>query len=123
MFSKTFFTTFLLLSVSVVKAQQIIPFWITTHNNIIVKALVNYKDSPDLMFQIAMEDASISPERQRKADPIIFSQKISKKNTVRIGPLTIDNVRFWTMNLQGRKLGTGIFAGKTFKIDYDHNRF
>ncbi len=79
MFSKTFFTTFLLLSVSVVKAQQIIPFRITTHNNIIVKALVNYKDSPDLMFQIAMEDASISPERQRKADPIIFSQKISEK--------------------------------------------
>ncbi|KFF02016.1 hypothetical protein [Chryseobacterium luteum] len=127
MFKKTSFILLFSAGLFSIHAQQTIPFRITKHNNIIVKTLVNKKDSLDLMFQIAMEDASISPERQRKADHIIFSQEISEKNTVRIGKLNIDNVRFFDNELTGQeadgKIGTGMFAGKTFKIDYDNNRF
>jgi hypothetical protein len=127
MLNKTFFFILLYFSFSIVKAQETIPFRITKHNNIIVKALVNDKDSLDLMFQIAMEDASISPERIRKADHIIFKDEISDKNTIKIGTKKYENIRFFDNELTGHeadgKIGTGIFKGKIFKIDYDNNQF
>ncbi|HEX7870677.1 MAG TPA: hypothetical protein VF455_11260, partial [Chryseobacterium sp.] len=70
------YLAFVLLSLNLFKAQEKIPFRITKHNNIIVKTLVNDKDSLHLMFQIAMEDASISPERIRKVDHIKFKDEI-----------------------------------------------
>lgn len=128
MFKKTGLIIFISSGFFAIQAQQTIPFRITKYNNIIVKTLVNKKDSLDLMFQIAMEDASISPERQRKADHIVFNKdEISDNNTVEIGKLSLKNVRFFDNELTGQeadgKIGTGMFAGKTFKIDYDNNRF
>ncbi|MFP3832057.1 hypothetical protein [Chryseobacterium sp. SIMBA_028] len=120
----------LLLSIgfSNVKAQKTIPFRMTKYNNIIVKALVNKKDSLNLMFQIAMKDASISPERKQKADHIIFNkEKISDHNTINIGTLGWKDIRFTDNELTGHeadgKIGTGLFEGKIFKIDYDNNQF
>lgn len=128
MLKKTAF--FMLLSAGFfgIKAQQKIPFRITKQNNIIVKTLVNQKDSLHLMFQIAMKDCAISPARQRKADHIIFNkEEISDHNTVQIGQLTLKNVRFFDNELSGNesdgKIGTGLFEGKMFKIDYDNNQF
>lgn len=127
MFKKVSFLFFLFISFLLVNAQEKIPFRITKHNNIIVKTLVNDKDSLDLMFQIAMEDASISPERTRKADHIVFKDEISENNTVKIGKLTKKNIQFFDNELTGHeadgKIGTGIFKGKVFKIDYDNNQF
>jgi hypothetical protein len=109
------------------KAQETILFRLTKHNNIIVKTLVNDKDSLHLMFQIAMEDASISPERTRKADNIIFKDEISDGNTVKIGNKKYENIRFFDNEFTGHeadgKIGTGIFKDKIFKIDYDQNKF
>lgn len=121
-------SSLLLLSfLSTIQAQEIIPFRITKHNNIIVKTLVNDKDSLDLMFQIAMEDASISPDRKRNADHIIFKDEISDGNTIKIGKKKYENIRFFDNELTGHeadgKIGTGIFRGKIFKIDYDNSRF
>ncbi|SIT09950.1 hypothetical protein [Chryseobacterium gambrini] len=121
-------SSLLLLSfLSTIQAQEIIPFRITKHNNIIVKTLVNDKDSLDLMFQIAMEDASISPDRKRNADHIIFKDEISNGNTIKIGKKKYENIRFFDNELTGHeadgKIGTGIFKGKIFKIDYDNSRF
>ncbi|WP_080778815.1 hypothetical protein [Chryseobacterium phocaeense] len=128
MFKKTSLALLFSAAVISINAQQSIPFRITKHNNIIVKTLVNKKDSLHLMFQIAMEDASISPDRQRKADHIIFNKdEISEKNTVQIGKFTLNNVRFFDHELTGHeadgKIGTGMFAGKSFKIDYDNSKF
>ncbi|MCJ7935610.1 MAG: hypothetical protein MUW56_18785 [Chryseobacterium sp.] len=128
MLKKTGLSLLLFAAVFSIKAQQTIPFRLTKYNNIIVKTLVNKKDSLDLMFQIAMKDGSLSPERQRKADHIIFNKnEISDHNTVDIGKLTLKNVRFFDNELSGYeadgKIGTGLFEGKTFKIDYDHNQF
>ncbi|WP_185205694.1 hypothetical protein [Chryseobacterium sp. C3] len=121
-------SSLLLLSfLSTIQSQEIIPFRITKHNNIIVKTLVNDKDSLDLMFQIAMEDASISPDRKRNADHIIFKDEISNGNTIKIGKKKYENIRFFDNELTGHeadgKIGTGIFKGKIFKIDYDNSRF
>ncbi|GAA5089956.1 hypothetical protein GCM10023210_15410 [Chryseobacterium ginsengisoli] len=79
------------------------------------------------MFQIAMEDASISPERKRNADHIIFKDEVSDGNSIKIGENSYKNIRFFDNELTGHeadgKIGTGIFKGKTFKIDYDNNQF
>ncbi|PWW19060.1 hypothetical protein [Chryseobacterium sp. AG844] len=121
---------FILLSAGLygMKAQQTIPFRITKHNNIIVKTLVNKKDSLDLMFQIAMKDYAISPDGKQKAAHIIFNkEELSDNNTVEIGKIIQENVRFFDNQLTGHeadgKIGTGIFEGKAFKIDYDNNQF
>lgn len=121
---------FILLSAGLygMKAQQTIPFRITKHNNIIVKTLVNKKDSLNLMFQIAMKDYAISPDGKQKAAHIIFNkEELSDDNTVQIGKIIQKNVHFFDNQLTGHeadgKIGTGIFEGKAFKIDYDNNQF
>lgn len=127
MFKKIIFITSSFLSSNLINAQEIIPFRITKYNNIIVKALVNNKDSLDLMFQIAMEDASISPERKKPAKSIVFKDEVSENNAVKIGNLEWKNITFYNNELTGPeadgKIGTGIFKGKTYKIDYDKNQF
>lgn len=127
MFKKIAFGLSVMVSSALLQAQETIPFRITKHNNIIVKTLVNDKDSLHLMFQIAMEDASISPERIRKANHIIFKDEISDGNTIKIRNKNYENIRFFDNEFTGHeadgKIGTGIFKGKTFKIDYDKNQF
>jgi hypothetical protein len=54
---KIFFSLGLFFFFCTIKAQEAIPFRITKYNNLIIKTLVNNKDSLDLMFQIAMKDA------------------------------------------------------------------
>ncbi len=117
-----------LLLIQGINAQEIIPFRITKYNNIIIKALVNNKDSLDLMFQIAMEDASISPEKTKPANSITFDKnETSENNSVKIGNKEWKNIKFYDNELTGHeadgKIGKGIFSGKTFKIDYDKNQF
>ncbi|WP_313000810.1 hypothetical protein [Chryseobacterium gleum] len=128
MLKRTVLFTLLAAGFCTMKAQQTIPFRITKHNNIIVKTLVNKKDSLDLMFQIAMKDDAISPDGKKKAGHIIFNkEELSDDNTVEIGKITQKNVRFFNNQLTGHeadgKIGTGIFEGKAFKIDYDNNQF
>lgn len=125
---KIYFLLYSLLFINSVNAQEIIPFRITKYNNVIVKTLVNDKDSLDLMFQIAMVDASISPERTRPAKSLTFDKNgISENNSVKIGKKEFKNIRFVDNELTGQeadgKIGTGIFKGKTYKIDYDNNQF
>lgn len=122
----TLFTLAILFS-NLIFAQEIIPFRLTKYNNILVKTLVNKKDSLELMFQIAMEDASISPERLRPAESIVFHNEISENNSIKIGDLAWENIKFFDNELTGQeadgKIGTGIFKGKTYQIDYDNNHF
>ncbi|WP_326983085.1 hypothetical protein VUJ46_00635 [Chryseobacterium sp. MYb264] len=127
MFKKFILLSFLLLLSTVLKAQETIPFRLTKHNNIIVKTLVNQKDSLHLMFQIAMEECSVSPERTRKTDHIVFKNEISDGNTVKIGTKEYKNIRFFDNEFTGHesdgKIGTGIFKDQYFKIDYDNSQF
>jgi len=115
------------LFINSIDAQETIPFRITKYNNIIVKTLVNDRDSLDLMFQIAMQDASVSPEKLKPAKSIVFKNEISENNLVKIGNHEWKNVKFYDNELTGQeadgKIGTGIFKGKTYKIDYDNNQF
>lgn len=126
-FTRVILFAFIFLFPNFINAQEIIPFRITKYNNIIIKALVNNKDSLNLMFQIAMEDASISPERLNTAKSIIFENEISENNSLKIGNLHLENIKFYDNELTGHeadgKIGTGIFKGKIYQIDYDNNQF
>lgn len=112
---------------SIANAQEIIPFSVTKYNNVIVKAFVNGKDSLDLMFQIAMQEASISPERLKSAESIIFKDAVSHNNTVKIGKVAHEKITFFDNELTGKgadgKIGTGFFEGKIYQINYDKNQF
>lgn len=127
MFKKSVFSLSFIIGFITVTAQEIIPFRLTKHNNIIVKTLVNNKDSLHLMFQIAMEECSISPQRTHKADHIKFTNEMSNGNVVQIGNKKYENILFFDNEFSGHesdgKIGTGIFKDKYFKIDYDHNQF
>nr|WP_315029999.1 hypothetical protein [uncultured Chryseobacterium sp.] len=128
MLKKISFFVLFSAGISSIQAQQIIPFRLTKYNTIIVKALVNKKDSLDLMFQIAMKEGAISPDRQGKADHIIFNKdEISDHNTVEVGKIALKDFSFINNQLSGNesdgKIGTALFAGKTFKIDYDNDQF
>lgn len=128
MLKKIIFIYLLSAGCFVAKSQQTIPFRVTKSNNIIVKTLVNKKDSLHLMFQIAMKNGAISPDKQRKTDHIIFNkEKISNDNTIDIGNLSWKNISFTDHQLAGPeadgKIGTVLFEGKTFKIDYDNHQF
>ncbi|MDN3693821.1 hypothetical protein QWZ06_16745 [Chryseobacterium tructae] len=128
MLKKISILLFFSAGISGIKAQQTIPFRMTKYNTIIVKTLVNKKDSLDLMFQIAMKDGAISPQRKRKTDHIIFNkEEISKHNTIDIGNMSWKDISFTDNQLTGLeadgKIGTALFEGKSFKIDYDNNQF
>lgn len=108
--------------------EVIIPFRLTEHNNIIIKVLVNKQDSLDLMFQIAMKDAAISPMRKHSIAHIQFNaDNVSDGNKVSVGDIACENVRFFNNELSGQesdgKIGLCLFKGKPFKIDYSKNEF
>lgn len=124
----TYFILPMLLFWVVVAAQKKIPFRLTDHNNLILKTIVNAKDSLDLMFQIAIEDAAISPDHIHGVNHVVFNQSNggSAGNHLKIGDWEWDNVQFSNDQLSAKgsdgKIGTGIFKGKIFGIDYDHNQ-
>ena len=115
------------LVVTQIKAQKI-PFRLTKHNNIIVKAIINDKDSLDLMFQIAMKEGSIAPEKNKKATSLKFnSDEMSFNNSVRVGPVLLEKILFFDNEYTGHeaegKIGTDLVGNKIFKIDYDKDEF
>lgn len=108
-------------------AQETIPFRLTKHNNIILKTVVNEKDSLDLMFQISMNDAAISPNRKNSVSSIEFQNEISRNNSIQIGNLKRENILFYDNEYSGHesdgKIGKSIFQNQLFAIDYDNSQF
>lgn len=108
-------------------AQETIPFRLTKHNNIILKTVVNDKDSLDLMFQISMNDAAISPNRENSVLSIEFQNEISRNNSIQIGNLKRENILFYDNEYSGHesdgKIGKSIFQNQLFAIDYDNSQF
>lgn len=120
------FVTIIISSIQLV-AQETIPFRLTKHNNLIIQTLINEKDTLDLMFQISMNDAALSPNRIRHANSIQFENEISDNNSIQIGNLQWENIRFFDNEYSGHesdgKIGKVLFQNKIFGIDYDQNQF
>jgi len=118
----------LLLIVFQTYGQQIITFRLNESNNILLKTLVNDQDSLVLMFQIAMEDAAISPDRINAANHLNFKESdVSVGNKIQVGEWTCTDLIFYDNQLSAKgsdgKVGTKLFKDKSFKINYDQERF
>ncbi|WP_413512048.1 hypothetical protein [Myroides odoratus] len=117
---------------SVVKGQEIIPFKMNGHYNIVVESIINKKDTVDLMFQIAMREASLAPNRTHKVASVVFDttefpEGLSKTNSIQVGNTVVDKIWIWDNEYTGNgaegKIGTQLFDGQIFKIDYDQSQF
>ncbi len=126
---------FILLAIffsSVIKSQEIIPFKMNGHYNILVESIINKKDTVDLMFQIAMREASLSPNRTHKVESVVFdttnfSDGLSKENSIRVGEIIVEPIWIWDNEHTGHgaegKIGVQLFGDKIVKINYDQSQF
>lgn len=129
LFALTFIGIFLSLNTT---AQEIIPFRLNKHNNIIVQAVINKQDTVDLMFQLAMREASLSPIRTKKVESVKFDTRefpegLSKINSIEVAKTVVDSIWIWDNEYTGYeadgKIGTQLMQGKIFKMDYDKLQF
>ena len=121
------------------QAQQkpyIIPFELTSNNNLSVKAVVNKKDTVLLMFHTAASSVTLIEESVKKMSSLHFrgadtmkswggsenTARFSKENTLQIGELTWE-LPIWENMYSGPgtdgKFGPDLFKDKVIEIVCD----
>ncbi|MBL7771712.1 MAG: hypothetical protein JNM95_02480 [Chitinophagaceae bacterium] len=122
-----------------VQAQQI-PFRLTKHNNIVVKAVLNEKDSLHLMFHTGESDVTLIKSIIPKLQTIKFSDSVehvgswgseyntsdySLNNTVKMAEFFIDSCTLWSDMYSGYetegKFGMNLFKDKFVWVNFDSN--
>lgn len=116
----------------------VIPFTLTAHNNIVVRALLNGTDTIQLMFSTASDGVYLIKELTGKLKSLCFNSvpdtsrswgnsinlsRSSKNNTLQIGNdvwknLTITEDINSSFDTDG-KFGMALFAGKVVEVDFD----
>jgi len=114
-----------------------IPFQLTEYNNMSVQAVLNKKDTVNLMFHTAANAIALTEASVKKLQSIRFSgadsvkswggggntSRFSRENTIQIGELTWSNETIWEDMNSGQKtdgkFGIDLFAGKVIEIDFD----
>jgi hypothetical protein len=114
----------------------IIPFELTSYNNLSVKAVVNKKDTVHLMFHTAASSVTLIEESVKKLSSLHFSgadtmkswggsentARFSKENTLQIGDLTWEHMPIWENKYSGPdtdgKFGPDLFKDKVIEIDF-----
>lgn len=116
-----------------------IPFVLTEHNNLIIKATLNKKDSLDLMFHTAASSLSIIKDVADSIQSIKWDQedkvgswggensaRYSSKNNLKIGNQTWKNIKLWDCKHSGHhsdgKFGLDLFKNKVVEINFDLNQ-
>lgn len=119
------------------KGEVTIPFTLTTQNNLVVRAVLNNKDTLKLMLHTAASDVTLTEEAVRKSKSLTFTGKssvkswggktdarFSKGNRVQIGPLRRGNIAIWEDKNSGTdtdgKFGLDFFDKRIVEIDFDH---
>lgn len=113
-----------------------IPFYLTSHNNIVVQAVLNEIDTLNLMFHTAansltlIKDVTVklSSLNLNKQDTIQswggeHTSRYSDNNTLQIGALAWRQVTIWENENSGPmtdgKFGPNLFQDKVIEINYD----
>lgn len=118
--------------------EKIIPFRLTEYNNMSVQAVLNGKDTVNLMFHTAAGYVTVTEEAVKKLRSLHFASvtdsvkswggqanasRMSKNNVLRMARLKWKNVSIWENVNSGQgtdgKFGMDLFAGKTVEIDFD----
>jgi len=125
-------TLFGLLFYTPGQAQEVIPFKMNGHYNILVEGIINQKDTVDLMFQLAMQEASLAPNRTHPVKSVVFDttdfpEGLSKGNRIQVGKTVVEPIWIWDNEYTGNgaegKIGTQLFGNHIVKINYDASQF
>jgi len=115
-----------------------IPFELTSHNNISIKAIFGSIDTLNLMFHLAASSVSLTKKATKKTNSIYWDKQVdigswggransrcSKNNSLEIGKLNWDSVVVWEVEnsgpTTGGKFGPNLFEGYFIEIDFDEN--
>lgn len=115
-----------------------IPFELTDYNNLSVQAVLNEKDTVNLMFHTATNEIELTEEAVKKLKSISFNgtvndvkswggganeSRYSKGNSVQIGTMKWENVLVWEDKNSGQytdgKFGPNLFKDKAIEIDFE----
>jgi len=118
--------------------HYIIPFRITAYNNIIIKAIVNERDTVDLMLHTASGDITLTREAVKKMHTIQFTgavddvkswgggnnnSRYSKGNNLNMPGLHWSNVDIWEDQNSGQesdgKIGLNFFNKQVLDFDFE----
>ncbi len=119
-------------------AVDSIPFQITSHNNIVISAVLNKTDTLNLMFHTAANSITLTTKATKRTKSIKWNGKNevsswggkntsrhSKNNTIEIGKLKRDSLAVWEDENSGSKtdgkFGPNLFQGYAIEIDFDNN--
>lgn len=114
-----------------------IPFQLTDRNNLSVQAILNNKDTVQLMFHTAADDVTLTEDAVKRLSTIVFAgadsvkswggadntSRFSKSNLLQIGAQSWDHVEIWENKNSGPhtdgKFGPNLFENKVIEIDFD----
>ena len=114
-----------------------ISFQLTEYNNISIKAVLNQKDTVQLMFHTAANSVNLTEVALKKMTSLKFDRidsvkswggndntsRFSKSNTLQTGTLKWENVPIWEDKNSGQhtdgKFGLDLFENKVIEIDFD----
>lgn len=111
-----------------------IPFVLTAHNNLVVKATLNNADKFDLMFHSAASGVALTEDAVRRSTSLTFTDtsqvkswggeagsRYSTGNRLRVGRLHRDSVKVWENKQSGvgtnEKFGLDFFQRRVVEID------
>jgi hypothetical protein len=132
----------LMLAISQISVGQakktLIPFELTTHNNISIRAILNQKDTVQLMFHTGATYMTLTEDATKKLKSIAFDKtidgikswggrtdgaRVSEHNSLAIADLTWDNLSITENKFSGAstdgKFGLDLLENKVIDIDYD----
>lgn len=117
--------------------EYVIPFTLTSYNNLSVQAILNQKDTVELMFHTAASSVTLTEETMNKIKTLRFdgadsvsswggagnTSRYSKGNSLQIGQLNWENLSIWEDKNSGQntdgKFGINLFENKVVELDFD----
>ena len=120
------------------KGSYTIPFTLTAYNNISIRAIINGKDTVQLMFHTAASDLTLTTAAVARIGTLLFTaeadsvkswgggantSRLSKNNSLQIGQLQWKHLLLWEDLNSGQftdgKIGPDLFVNKTIAINFD----
>ncbi|MEZ4893155.1 MAG: hypothetical protein R2778_09075 [Saprospiraceae bacterium] len=116
-----------------------IPFVLTAHNNMSIKAVLNHTDTVYLMFHTAASGITIVKDAAEKTSSVKWDQsehvsswggenesRYSAVNSLQIGRFQWDSLSIWEDEHSGPgtdgKFGPDLFAHKVIELDFDNSQ-
>lgn len=119
--------------------KQVIPFELTAHNNLSIEAIINGKDTVQLMLHTAANSVDLTAQAAKNTTTVGWNQevdvntwggdassRVSINNTLAISGLHWDSVTIFENQHSGPttdgKFGLQLFTDKVIEINYDQQQ-